>query len=127
MHKDLINTYVPSCSDCQRNENTTSKPGGPLHPLPVPNKQFNSVAIDFIGPLPKDNGFNSIVTMTDRLNTDIQLALCKTDMTAQNYATIFFDKWFCENGCPLELITDRDKLFVSWFLESINETFRHQT
>jgi hypothetical protein len=119
MHKDLVNTYVPSCADCQRNKNTTSKPGGPLHPLPVPNKRFDSIAIDFVGPLPKDNGYNSIVTMTDRLNANIQLAPCRTNITTEEFATIFFDKWFCKNGLPLELITDRDKLFVSHFWKAL--------
>jgi chromodomain-containing protein len=28
---------------------------------------------------------------------------------------LFFDKWYCENGLPLEIISDRDKLFVSCF------------
>jgi hypothetical protein len=115
MRRDLVNAYVPSCTDCQRNKNKTSKPTGPLHPLPVPDKRFDSVAIDFIGPLPEDDGFNCIVTMTDRLGADIQIAPCNTSMTAEEFAELFFNRWFCENGCPLELITDRDKLFVSRF------------
>jgi hypothetical protein len=119
MQRDLVNAYVPSCSECQRNKGQTSKAAGPLHPLPVPDKCFESVAIDFIGPLPKDDGFNAIVTMTDRLGADIQLAPCKTDMTTEEFATVFFDKWFCENGCPLELITNRDKLFVSNFWKAL--------
>jgi hypothetical protein len=119
MQKDLVSAYVPSCTTCQRNKSSTVKPGGPLHPLPVPDKQFDSVAINFIGPLPTDNGFDCIVTMTNRLNTGIQLAPCKTTMTAEELATIFFNKWFCENGCPLELITDHDKLFMSWFWKGL--------
>jgi hypothetical protein len=119
MRKDLVDVYVPSCTDCQRNKNSTSKPSGPLHPLPIPDKRFNSVAIDFVGPLPKDNGFDLIVTMTDRLNADIQLVPCNSNMTAEEFAMIFFDKWFCENGCPLELITDCDKLFVSRFWKAL--------
>jgi hypothetical protein len=119
MRKDLVNVYVPSCTDCQRNKNSTSKPSSPLHPLPIPDKCFDSVTIDFIGPLPKDNSFNMIVTMTDRLNADIQLVPCNSNMTAEEFAMIFFDKWFCENGCPLELITDCDKLFVSHFWKAL--------
>ena len=88
MRRDLVNAYVPSCADCQRNKNTTSKPGGPLHPLPVPDKQFDSVAIGFVGLLPKDDNFDSIVTMTDRLNANIQLAPCRTNMTAEEFALI---------------------------------------
>jgi hypothetical protein len=119
MRKDLVNAYVPSCADCQCNKNRTAKPAGPLHPLPVPDKQFESIAIDFVGPLPKDEGFDAIVTMTDRLGADIQIAPCNTNMTAEEFATIFFNRWFCENGCPLELITDRDKLFISRFWKAL--------
>jgi hypothetical protein len=119
MRHDPVNTYVPSCIECQCNKGLTSKPAGPLHPLPIPNKRFESVAIDFVGPLPKDDSFNTIVTMTDRLGADIQITPCNSNITAEEFATIFFDKWFCENGCPWELITDRDKLFVSRFWKAL--------
>ncbi len=36
---------------------------GPLHPLLVPDGRCDSIAIDFIGLLPKDNGFNCILTI----------------------------------------------------------------
>ena len=91
----------------------TSKPAGPLHLLPIPDNYLESVTVDFISPLPKDGNYNTIVTMTDRLGADVQLAPCNTDMTAEEFATIFFNKWFCENGCPLKLITNQDKLFIS--------------
>jgi len=38
MRKDLEEGYVPSCMDCQCNKSSTSKPPGPLHPLPVPDE-----------------------------------------------------------------------------------------
>lgn len=53
--------------------------------------------------------------MTDRLGANIQIVPCNTNITAGEFATTFFNKWFCENACPQELITDRDKPFVSHF------------
>ncbi len=88
---------------------------GPLHSLPVPDARFSSVAIDFVGPLPEENGFNEIITMTDRLGTDIQIIPWKTNGTAEELAQIFFDNWYCKNGLPGDIISDRDKLFVSHF------------
>ena len=38
MHKDLEDGYIPSCQECIRNKSTTSKPVGPLHPLPIPDE-----------------------------------------------------------------------------------------
>jgi hypothetical protein len=103
MQKNLLKGYIPSCPDCQRNKSLTDKPAGPLHPLPVPDQRFESIAMDFIGPLPIDEGFDSIVMITDRLGADIQIVPCKTTMTAEEFATLFFDRWYCENGCPQEL------------------------
>jgi hypothetical protein len=36
MRHDLCKLYIPSCIDCQCNKSHTTKPAGPLHPLPVP-------------------------------------------------------------------------------------------
>jgi hypothetical protein len=98
-----------------------------LHPLPVPDKHFDSVVIDFVRPLPKDDGFDAIVTMTEHLGADVQITACTTDMATEDFTFLFFNKWYCENGCPLEIISDHEKLFVSKFLESAHETHRYQS
>jgi hypothetical protein len=119
MRAELENAYVPSCVDCQWNKSRTKKVPGPLHPLPVPESQGDSVAIDFIGPLPVDEGFNCIVTMTDRLGSDVRIMPTRLDISAEDFAHVFFNNWYCENGLPLEIISDRDKLFVSNFWKAL--------
>ena len=121
MRKHLEAAYVPSCPECQRNKSRSSKPFGPLHPLPIPEQRGDSVAIDFIGPLPMDNGFNSIITFTDRLNSDLQIVPTTTNLTAEGLADVFFDRWYCENGLPLEIVSDRDKLFISKFWKHLHK------
>ena len=112
---------MPSCADCQRNKSRTAKPFGPLHPLPVPEQRGDSVAIDFIGPLPEDKGFNSIITFTDRLNSDIQIVPSTINLSTENLADLFFDIWYCENRLPLEIISDRDQLFMSNFWKHLHK------
>ena len=97
------------------------KPIGSLHPLPIPDGQGDSVAMDFIGPLPEDEGFNCIVMMTERMGSDIQIVPTRMDIAAEDFAQLFFDHWYCENGLPLELISDRDKLFVSQFWKALTK------
>lgn len=101
-----------------------AKVPGPLHPLPIPDKRFDSVAIDFVGPLPVDNGFDGIVMMTDRLGADVQIVPCKMDMMAEEFAEIFFGVWYCENGCLLEIISDCDRLFMSKFWKALMKLAR---
>ncbi|PIL28861.1 hypothetical protein GSI_08907 [Ganoderma sinense ZZ0214-1] len=121
MRKELESLYIPSCEECQRNKSLTRKPTGPLHPLPVPDARASSVAIDFIGPLPEDEGFNCLATITDRLGSDYRLVPCRTDTTAEQFAVLFFDHWFCENGLPLEIVSDRDKLFTSKLWDALHK------
>ena len=94
MHRDLEKGYVASCPDCQRNKSSTSKPIGPLHPLPIPDQRGDSVAIDFIGPLPEDDGKDCIISFMDCLGSDIQLAATRMDLNAEELAYLFFDKWY---------------------------------
>ena len=71
MCRDLEQSYIPSCADCQRNKSSTKKPCGPLHPLPIPDTRGDSVAMDFIGPLPLDSGYDCILPLMDHLNSDV--------------------------------------------------------
>jgi hypothetical protein len=80
MPKDLVELYIPSYTDCLCNKSKTMGTAGPLDPLPIPDEQGDSVAIDFIGPLPDDNGFNMLILMTDRLNSNICLVPCKDNI-----------------------------------------------
>ena len=100
MCTDLLNSYIPSCVDCQRNKGSTSKPVGPLHPLPIPKQCGDSIAIDFVGPLPLDNGSDCIVTITDHLGADICVTPTHMNITAECFAAQFFDLWYCKMACP---------------------------
>jgi hypothetical protein len=79
------------------------------------------VAMDFIGLLPEDEGNNCIIMFTDRLNSDICVIPTQTDISAEDLAVLFFDHWYCENGLPLEIVLDRDKLFVSKFWQYLHK------
>lgn len=98
--------YIPSCADCQCNKGQTTKLKGPLHPLPVPDAHGESICLDFIGPLPEDEGFKCILTITDWLGSDVHLIPTCTNITAQKLAGVFFIEWYCKNGLPSELISD---------------------
>jgi hypothetical protein len=113
MRRDLEHAYIPSCSPCQRNKSRTTKPTGPLHPLPVPDARFEAVALDFVGPLPEEGGKDTILTMTDLLGAEVRLAPVHSTATAAEIAVVLFDEWYCENGLMRQIVTDRDPLFTS--------------
>jgi hypothetical protein len=124
MRHNIGKVYVLSCAHCQRNKSHTTKPVGPLYLLPVPDGRCDSVTIDFIGPLPKDDGFDCILTITDHLGSDVCIIPTTCTLTAQGLADIFFKEWYCKNSLPLEIISDRDKLFVSHFWKALHQLTR---
>ena len=98
-----------------------TKLAGPLHPLPVPEDRGTSVTMDFISLLPEDEGKNCILTLTDQLGgADIQLIPTRTDIDAEDLASLFFDHWYCENRLPLDIISDHNKLFMSKFWKALH-------
>ncbi|PSS05114.1 hypothetical protein PHLCEN_2v3941, partial [Hermanssonia centrifuga] len=71
-------------------------------------------------PLPEDEGFNCILTITDRIGADLRIIPCRADLSAKELATLFFRHWYCKNGLPLEVVSDRDKLFMSKFWKALH-------
>ena len=45
---------------------------------------------------------------------------CRSNLTAEQLAVLFFNEWYCENGLPVDIICDRDKLFVSAFWKALH-------
>jgi hypothetical protein len=39
---------------------------------------------------------------------------------AEKLTHLFFKEWYCENGLPLDIVSDRDKLFVSRFWKALH-------
>ena len=66
--------------------------------------------IDFIGPLPIDENYNCILTMTDCLGSDVWLVPTITTLTTEDMAQLFFDNWYCKNGLPHNIVSDHNKL-----------------
>jgi hypothetical protein len=83
-----------------------TKPTGPLHPLPVPYDCFDTIALDFIGPLPEENGKDTILTMTNPLGADIHITSTHSSYTATQVTMVLFDEWYCKNGLMLNLVSD---------------------
>jgi len=75
--------------------------------------------MDFVRPLPVDDGFDCILMLTDHLGANIQIVPCRMDMGAEEITGLFFDWWYCENGCPVKIISDWDKIFMSKFWRSV--------
>ena len=112
-----VHKFVKSCDTCNRNKNVNHRPFGLLHPLTVPNKQWESISLDFITDLPNSNNFTTILTVVDRLSKMGHFIPLKKLPSAEETAWIIFTNIFKLHGIPKEIISDRGNQFNSKFFK----------
>ena len=81
-----IELYCKTCGICATTKDANSKPTGLLHSLPIPDRPWQAIGMDFMGPLPKSNNFNYLLVMIDRLTSQVHLVLTTTTVTARGIA-----------------------------------------
>ena len=57
IYSDVM-VFCKSCKRCQQSKAMTLRPFGLLHGLPIPNKPWESITMDFVGPFPEVEGHN---------------------------------------------------------------------
>ena len=114
MHSD-VQSYVSSCPSCQRNKYPTTAPQGLLNPLPIPDRKWDSVSMDFIKMPTSKRKNNTVFVVVDRLSKYTELIPTVTNANAQQTARLFFDNVVSRHGLPISIVSDRDGRFISKF------------
>ena len=60
-----IELYCKTCGICTMTKDVNSKPTGLLHSLPIPDRPWQSIGMDFVGPLLKSNNFDCLLVIID--------------------------------------------------------------
>ena len=112
--------YIRTCEQCQRNKAGTQLPGGLLQPLPIPQRRWECISMDFITSLPlTDRGHDAILVVVDRLSKYAHFIPVVTTITAEDLAHVFVDRVFKLHGMPREVLTDRGSVFTSQFTQAL--------
>ncbi|KAJ9521722.1 hypothetical protein QJQ45_015348 [Haematococcus lacustris] len=115
-----VHDYIRTCTHCQRNKSSTTKPFGLLQPLPVPQHRWEQVSMDLITQLPVTSaGHDAIVVFVDKLTKMIHTVPTTTTVSAPELAQLFFDSVFKYHGLPKVIISDRDPRFTSNFWQQL--------
>jgi RNase H-like domain found in reverse transcriptase/Reverse transcriptase (RNA-dependent DNA polymerase)/Integrase zinc binding domain len=111
-----VQRFLRTCDSCQRCKAPRMKPQGELHPLNIPFRRWQSIAMDLITDLPvTQNGFDSIVVFVDRLSKMVHLAACTKTVTADQLGDLMEQHVFRLHGLPQDIVSDRDIRFNSSF------------
>ena len=82
MRKD-IDRFCRNCHICQRTKAGRHAPYGILRPLPVPERAWEDLSMDFVTDLPWSNGCDAVLVVVDRLTKDIRLIACRKTYTVE--------------------------------------------
>ena len=68
---DTIRRFCHNCLGCQGNQLWRQRKQGLLKPLPVPDRAWRDVPVDFITDLPISRGCTNIMVISDRLSRGV--------------------------------------------------------
>ncbi|KAI0993536.1 hypothetical protein K3495_g14648, partial [Podosphaera aphanis] len=116
-----ITQYTNNCHTCKRITPSRLKYQGLLKQLPVPERRWRDISVDFIGPLPISDGKNCIMVVCCRLTKARHFIPCQTTIDAVETANLFFQHVWKHHGFPESIVSDRGPQFVAKFWHSVCE------
>ena len=114
-----IDVFCTSCSACAAAKEANSKPRGLLHGLPILNRPWQSIGIDFMGPLLQSNNFNYLLVVIDQLTSQVHLVPTTTTVTAKGVTWLILKEVVRLHGIPESIVLDRDNRFTSIFWKEL--------
>lgn len=117
-----VTAYVKSCVSCARNKAPRHKPYGLLKPLPLPERPWHSISMDYIEELPASDGHNSILNVVDRFTKQCILIPTRTNTDTAELARLFVTHVFAKHGVPSHITSDRGSKFTSEFFSTLSQT-----
>ena len=129
--RHYVERYILGCDVCQAGKSRRVDTARVPRPLRLPDTKWHSVSIGWVSGLPPTTrGHDAIMTVVDRLSKRGMFIPCRKDMTADDLIDVFLREVIQLEGCPRQIISDRDKLFESQAWKELAQRFKikmHQT
>jgi transposase InsO family protein len=107
--------YVRNCHACKRSHVPRDRTPGLLHPLPVPDRPWQHITMDFKS-FPKDkHGYDTAYVVIDRLSKQSISIPCYKTTTAKDMAQLYVSYVYRHRGAPQTVVSDRGPQFISQF------------
>lgn len=111
-----LRQYIRNCHGCRRARASKEKYHGILSPLPVPERCWKDITLDFVVELPESNGYNAVLNVVDRLSKMRHCIPCKGDdkgTSAQATAKLLITHVWKLHGLCDTITSDRGPQFIA--------------
>ncbi|KAL0146495.1 hypothetical protein M9458_058126 [Cirrhinus mrigala] len=108
-----VRKYVQGCKECAMSKSPRHLPAGKLLPLPVPNRPWSHLGVDFMTDPPVSDENTCILVIIDRFSKFCRLIPLKRLPTALETAECLFNHVFRYYGLPEDIVSDRGPQFIS--------------
>ena len=119
--REFVKKYCKYCTTCMLAKPQRHKPYSLLKQLPIPERLWNSISMDFIETLPMSSGCDSILVIVDRLSKQGIFILTTIHCTSKDLAMLFIMHVFSKHGIPEHVTSDHGPEFVSHFFCSLRK------
>ena len=102
-----------------RSKSQRHRPYGLLKQLPIPERPWNSISMDFIEKLPMSDGSDTILVIIDCLTKQLIFILTINTIMSPMLAKLFVLHVFSKHGVPSHVTSDHGTEFISTFFHSL--------
>ena len=117
--QDDVAQYVKECAICQGAATPRHRPYGELESLPIPQRPFSDLSMDFITHLPqtihKNDTVDAILVIVDRFSKYAIFLPVLSRIDAVQLAELFHQEIELRFGPPNSIVSDRGSVFTSKF------------
>jgi hypothetical protein len=119
---DTVARFVQACNTCKRAKPFRKAKHGLLQPLPIPDRYWKDISVDFVGPLPKCTFegvvYEYIMVVVDRLSK-LRKFIPLQNLSTEHVVNSFFHWVWRNEGFPDTVVSDRGRQFVSHFWQRL--------
>lgn len=114
-----VDAYINNCNPCNRSHVPRDRAPGFLHPLPVPERPWQHLTMDFKS-FPSDKaGYDCLFVIMDRLSKSSVSIPCHKTINARRMAELFLTHVWRHEGFPDSIVSDRGPQFISSFWKEV--------
>ena len=105
MERDITD-YVTACPVCAQCKTSRHPVAGLPRPLPVPQRPWSDISLDFVTGLPPSEGNTAILTVVDRFSKMAHFIPLQKLPSAKETAEVMLQHVFRLHGLPRDIVSD---------------------